>query len=551
MGILKSKIVGIDFHDYSIEMTELSLSGDKKYLESYNRTIIPSDVIVDGEIKKKEDLKLILKSMVQNSNPTPIETKTIAVTFPSSKVMTHIFTFPANLSEAEVRKAITYEAETVIPFTISDIYWDCTILEKDDSSVKHASQHVLFSCINKQIADRYCDLFEEIEMIPVLFSVPCDTLQHSLPAEMLTHKTNLIIDIDTLSVNYIVIKNSVVKHFFSVNEGGHKFIRDIAKESQLTENVIIDLKEKNKLTTIPGAVKIKEFLERNYKRAKHIAEEYESKNSGQKVEQILLTGEFSNLPDFRKLIKNYFPTLPAIIADPQTGLIVEKAKFTHENTDANEFVPYSIYFNNSIGSALRALSSNQDTGINLLPDRLKESLDTRKKSIVMSISAILITAFTLAISSYIIFQFQTLSYKHDNLMAGKSAVESTIYGTRYQEIKGQIAEFNNEVEELSRINNSLFSITGEIKKIYALMPKGIHITTFEFSDSELQFSLSGISKDRNTLLEAQSNLEKADFIEQVIAPISNYDEKTAISFQMKVKLSFPKLDKYGSSSTAK
>lgn len=551
MGILKTKIVGIDFHDYSVVITEISLDGNTRYLEAYNRTIIPSDVIVDGEIKKKEDLKLILKSMLQNADPKPIETKTVAITFPSSKVMTHIFVFPANLTEAEVRKAITYQAETVIPFSINDIYWDCAILEKEDSKIKHASQYVLFSCINKQIADKYCDLFEEIEMIPVLFSVPCDTLRNSLPADMLTGKTSLIIDIDTLAVNYLIIKNGIVKHFFSANEGGHKFIKELAKESQLTENVIVDLKEKNKLNTVVSAERIKEFLEKNYNRGQLIAEEYKLKNPNEKIEQVILTGEFINLPDFKALAKNHFPNAQAIIGDPQVGLTIPKAKFNLEKKNNNEYVAYSIYFNNSIGSALRELNTDENDGINLLPDKLKESLDTRKKSLILSVSAILTTAITLVAATFIVFQFQNIEYEHASLLTGKSAIDKMIYGTRYQEIKGQIAEFNQEVEELSRIDNSLFSVTNELEKIYKLMPKGIKITSFEFSDSDLQFDISGIANDRATLLAAQSNLEKADFIQQVIAPISNYDEKTKISFQMKIKLLFPKLDKYGSGAITK
>lgn len=553
MGILKTKIVGIDFHDYSVEITELSFSGNKKYLEAYNRTVIPAEVIVDGEIKKKEDLKLILKSMLQNANPAPIETKTVAITFPSSKVMTHIFSFPAGLSEADVKKAISFEAETVIPFSINDIYWDCAILEKEDSKVKQPLQHVLFSCINKQIADRYCELFEEIEMIPVLFSVPSDTLRNSLPADMLSGKTSLIIDVDTLAVNYLIIKNGVLKHFFSANEGGHKFIRNLAKETQLTENVLVDLKEKNKLNTVVKPERITEFLNKNYSRGKLIADEYESKHPNEKIDQIILTGEFINLPDFKKLAKDHFPKSQAIIGDPQVGLTIQNTKFHPKKDDKNknEYVAYSIYFNNSIGSALRELNTDESNGINLLPDKLKASLDTRKRSIILSVSTILITAITLAITTLTIFQFQNVGYKNSKLVSGKSAVDKMIYGTRYQEIKGQIAEFNKEVEDLSRIDNSLFSVTSEIKKVYELMPKGIKITSLAFSDSELQFDISGVADDRDSLLKAQSNLEKAEFIKQVIAPISNYDAKTRISFQMKIKLQFAKLDKYGSGAITK
>lgn len=551
MSIFGDKIVGIDFHDYSVEIAELSLHGENRCLESYNRAIIPADVIVNGEIKKKEDLKLILKSMLQNGNPNPIATKNVAITFPSSKVMTHIFQFPANLSKEEVKKAITYQAETVIPFSISDIYWDSTVLEKEDESIAHSSQYVLFACINKQVADKYCDLFEEMDMIPVLFSVPCDTLRYSLPEEMLLGKTSLIIDMDTLAVNYIVIKNLVVKHFFSVNEGGHKLITELEKESQLTDNVIIDLKEKNKLNTIQGSDIIKNFLNRNYKRGKLIVEEFEAKNKGEKIDQVLLTGKFINLPDSMKIAKSYFPRCNTVIGDPQLGLTIEPKKFTIEAEDKNEYVPFSIYFNNSIGSAMRELNSSDSDGINLLPERFIESLDTRKKAIIFSATSIIATTIVLALASFTIFQFQNTGYQYKSLLSQKMSLDRMIFGARYQEIKEQIGTFNKEIAELSGISKNLFSVSSEIEKIYKLMPKGITITSLKYSDSDTAYDISGIANDRNTLLEAQSNLKKAEFIDQVIAPISNYDERTKISFQMKLKLLYLKRDKYGSSSIAK
>jgi len=59
MSLFEKKIVGIDFHDYSAELVEMSISKDKAILESYNREIIPPDVIKNGEIKKEKSTNYI------------------------------------------------------------------------------------------------------------------------------------------------------------------------------------------------------------------------------------------------------------------------------------------------------------------------------------------------------------------------------------------------------------------------------------------------------------------------------------------------------------
>lgn len=550
MSIFKNNIVGIDFHDYSAEVVEVSVRGKNKYLEAYNRIAIPADIIVNGEIKKREELKTLLKSMFKTANPHPIEAKTLAITFPSSKIITHVFSFPAGLSEAEIKKAIMYEAETVIPFSINDIYWDCEILEKEESSKPHASQYVLFACINKQVADQYCALFEEIEVTPVLFSVPPDALKHSLPPEMLANKTNIIIDIDTLAVNYVVVQNGIIKHFFSANEGGYKLITDLAKESQMLENSVVELKEKNQLDSLKCPTIINNFIDRHYKRAVKIVEEFEASGPGKKVEQVLLTGKYVNLPNFMKLAKSYLPNRTVVIGDPKLGLIIEPTRFNLEALSEKDYIPYSIYFNNSIGAAVRALTS-YDRGINLLPDQIKESLDTRKKSWILSISSILLAIGILAAATLTAFQLQKAEYERLHLRTAKEAVEKMVYGTRYQEIKTEISTFNKEVNDLKTINSELFSVPATIEEIYSLMPEGVVITSFAFTDQSVAFDVSGIANDRNTLLEAQNRLKNAEFVEQLISPISNYDEKETISFRLTIKLAFTKLQPYGAGAVAK
>lgn len=551
MSFFIKKIVGIDFHDYSAELVEISYNGTSTTLEAYNRIIIPSNVIVDGEIMKEDELKTILSSLFKNANPHSIETKNLAITFPSSKIITHIFTFPANLNENEIKKAIPYEAETVIPFSMNDIYWDFTVLEKEtDTTKKHLSQHVLFACINKQIADKYLELFEDIGTNPILFCITPDSLRYSLSKDFMANKTNLIIDVDTLAINYLIIQNLTIKHFFSTNEGGYKLIKSLSKELQISENEIIDKKEKNKLANLPQIDKIKKFIEKNYKRGQKIIKEYETVNPKTKIDQILLTGKFLNLPKFKEIANTYFPNQKVEIGDPKFGITIQPDKFnTEEKKD--KYNPYSIFFNNAIGSAVRALNKHYGNGINLLPDRLRESFSTKRTSIILAAATILMITITLSIGTYFALKLQNFNYENLDILAQKSAIEKMIYGTRYQQIREQIMAFNKEVNDLSRINNGLFSVPTTIKEIYKLLPEGTIITSLTFNDESLAFDVTGIADTRESLLATEDRFKKAEFIQEVISPISNYDEKTTISFKMTLKLNFTKLSKYDPDTTTK
>ena len=108
-----------------------------------------------------------------------------------------------------------------------------------------------------------------------------------------------------------------------------------------------------------------------------------------------------------------------------------------------------------------------------------------------------------------------------------------------------ITNFNNEVSSLAGVQNSLFSVPKLLDKITDSLPRGVSISSLDFSDEELSVEMSGVAKDRNTLLALQNDLENAEYIEEVIAPRSNFDEKTDISFYLKLKLNFTELDPYG------
>ena len=51
-----------------------------------------------------------------------------------------------------------------------------------------------------------------------------------------------------------------------------------------------------------------------------------------------------------------------------------------------------------------------------------------------------------------------------------------------------------------------------------------------------EISLSGIAKDRDSLLELKTNIEKLDFIEKIEIPLSQLTEKENIDFSIVIKM---------------
>lgn len=552
MSILSKTILGIDLHDYSVELIEIQQKGNENHLSAYNRVLVPIEVIKNGEIKKTEELKNIIIKLLKTANPHEIETKSTALIFPPSKVLTHIFSFPVNLSEKEIRKSIEYEAETIIPFSINDVYWDFTIIKKENPSEKHASQYIFFACINKKIADKYTSILEEIGLNPILAGINAETLQYATWKQTQDGLVSLIIDVEALSVNYLVVENQKIKKYFSSNEGGKKLIGDLSKNLQSPEDIIFAKKEQKDLSKIPNLDDITAFIERNYKRANAIIEELKEKEKDLKIKNIILTGEFLSMPRSYELAKKHFPDYTLLIGDPKINLEIEQEKFIPMEKLSKEAIPYSTHFANAIGIALRAANGhNEGEGINLLPGRLKKSITNKKKMLIIAIGAIIMTGISLFLATYIFFKHQSLSYERMKLEIEKSSIENTIYGTRYQDIRADMTALNEEINELSDIDKALFSVPTTIDDILELIPDGIEIKSLNFVDEDLLVSITGIANSRDQILEVQNNFENAEFIDEVIAPISNFDEESQISFLIQIKLNFIKLTKYDPSGGTK
>ncbi len=536
MFLIPKKIVGLDFHDYFAQVIELKSSGKNTVLTSFNRVSIPPNIIKDGEILNRDELKKILSMFLETANPQPIRSKKVVCSFPAKKVFTHIFTFPSTLTEKELKKAVPFEAETVIPFSMQDVYWDIRILYKDEQDKKHASQSVLFACVPKSVADSYTDLLTSMGLTPLAFTIPAECAEYALKKQLPKDKNSFVIDVGSLVTTYSIFEKGVLKNSFMSLQSGRSLILNMSKKYQVQESELIDQKEKNSFDKIylPEVV--------NFVR--------ETLAEGQKilsktiVSDIFITGEFLNLPEFYETAKKTFPNQNVSFGDPRIGLDIDYNKFLPLDKKTGA-VPYSIYFTEAIGLALKGLVQKINDGMNLLPDKLRESFSSKKISAAIGISSVLLTVLVLTTATFVTLKHQELGYQRVDIEVKKEALQQMIYGTRYQAIKEAINSFNNEVSALSEIQSVLFSVPALLDDITFLIADGVHLLSINFNDADLSLEMSGIADNRESLLQTQKNLEEAPFVEELIAPLSNFDTKIDISFVMKVKLKFNELKKYG------
>ncbi len=548
MNLFGKTIVAVDIHDHLVQFVELSAHGKKVVLESYNRLAIPSGLIEDGEIKSEVEVKGVLNTLFTTANPKPANLKDLAVILPTQVTFIHIFKLPAHLSDKDLDQLLPIEAENIIPYSMNDVYWDFTVLEKQKKDVKDPYQRVLFAAVQKTVADAYSSLFSSLGVTPILFGVQPEALLYALSSQLDEKKNSFVIELGPISSNYLFLKGKMVKKYFSSNEGIDNFIHSLAEKFETSADDI-NMKWETLRTDAKFSDEIQSFIERQYKQAHSILTENIGAPDHPKVDTIYLTGEFSNLPHFYEQAKSFFPDYEVLVGDPKVNLIVDDKKFVSNLEKKGGAIPYSIYFTNPIGLALNALWASPKTWVNLLPDEVKAHFVYKRYALFTSIASVGMVLLSFIVTGSLLIVHQGLNFQRIHLEIEKNAIEKTLYGTRYQEVQTALTEFNEEVAVLSKIDQSLFSVPATITEVLTLIPAGITITTLEYSDENLSLTVEGIAPERNDLLDLQANLKDSVFVKEVDLPLSSYDESRRLSFSATIYFEFSQLPTYASSSS--
>lgn len=535
-------LLGIDIHDHLVQFVELKQRGQKVELLAYNRMPIPEGLIQDGQVKKEPELKELLQKLLAEANPRPAKVKDLALILPTQVTFIHIFHFPSKLSEKDLKKFIPVELENVLPYSIDEVYWDFKVLDKE----KEGIQHVLFAATRKVHSDQYLKIFTELGLTPRLFGIQAEALQNALSHKLLPQKNILVVELGALATNYLFLKGTVIQKFVSINGGIEALIQELSTQFGLPADGLWANWEthKNEERFQPT---LNLFIDEEYKKANKVLEETlgsETKN----LDAMLLTGEFSNLPNFYDHACTFFADKNVLIGDPKSNLIIEDSRFSSDVEKVGGTVPYSIYFTDAVGVTLRALRGIKQA-VNLIPDALKSHFSEKRLAVILGASSLILTFISAIISGGIFYQNRVMTYERLHLEIDRAGIEKTLFGTRYQAIKEELTRFNSEVSALTKIDQTLISVPLVLEQVLALVPPEIEVLSLNYLDADLSVQISGIAGAREQLLQLQENLEDNPFIKEFNIPLSSYDQKEATSFTLSIILNFPQLPSYAANRT--
>lgn len=198
--------------------------------------------------------------------------------------------------------------------------------------------------------------------------------------------------------------------------------------------------------------------------------------------------------------------------------------------------------------------------INLLPPKEKIILAQERNKRVLIILGILILVFCICLSLCLFFtqKYISRSAKSQETIFEQEKNQLKDFGV--EEFQNKISLINKNLSQLNSFYNEKTYLSSVLEKLSSLMPPGVYLTDFSFSQKEKpvksvkkereessktaedeiiiekEISLYGFSPSRESLFKFKEEIEKEEIFKDIYFPSSNWIKSSDIDFYLTLKI---------------
>ncbi len=292
----------LDIGTTAIRLVQLSNNAGQKTLVKYAYVPIPSKIALSESKADQDKLAQSIKQLVGQSN---VSTKNVAVGIPSSRVFTTVADVD-RLPTNELAKAIQFQADSLIPTPLSESKIDWALL--GDSPIDKTKQEILLTSVPVNFVESRLDMLEGIGLNVIAFEP--DNLAMARALAPLDDSAQLLLDVGRRTTDLVVVFAGKPHLTRNIPTGVEAIVRSSSQnlgvnEKQGEEFVFKFGMSKEKLDgqvyqAISGTVDLLTIeIEKSIKF-------FQSRYKGIKINQIIVTGGASVIPEFPLYLANRY-----------------------------------------------------------------------------------------------------------------------------------------------------------------------------------------------------------------------------------------------------
>ena len=174
--------------------------------------------------------------------------------------------------------------------------------------------------------------------------------------------------------------------------------------------------------------------------------------------------------------------------------------------------------------------------INLLPQKAKREIVLEERFKIIFILSITFFAFLTSLFLVLFSVYTSVSTELKIQKINFDDLEKKIKNSQIEEMEKNIEKHNLIIKNLASFYKEDIDLVSILEKISKTLPSGIYLDSLNFNRSSLEFSLTGFSPDRDTLVHFKENLEKESDLGKVFFPSSNWSIPKDIEFNVNLKI---------------
>ena len=319
MGLFGRKhapLIGLDISSTAVKLLELSRSGDRYRVESYAVEPLPQNAVTERNITDVDSVGNTVKKAVKRSGT---KAKEAAVAVAGSAVITKVITMPASLSEDDMEVQIQLEADQYIPFPLEEVYLDFQILgpsEKNPESVD-----VLLAASRSENVDGRVAALEVAGLSPKVVDIEAYSMEtaFSLIADQIAGggegKTIAVVDVGATMTTLNVLHDERIIYTREQVFGGRQLTEEIQRRYGLSFEEAGRAKREGGLPDNFVPEVLEPFKEAMSQQVSRSLQFFFSSSQYDRVDQIILSGGSSSIPEVNELIQSKIGT-PTLVANP-------------------------------------------------------------------------------------------------------------------------------------------------------------------------------------------------------------------------------------------
>ncbi len=518
----------VDISDQSIKYGELIATPHGLKLGRFGKEKIEEGSVVSGKIENEENIVSVLRLIKQREN-----LNFVRVSLPEEQMYLFTLSLP-NIEGGNIRDMILLQIEEHIPLKAIDTVFEYEIFSRTPNNIL-----VEVSAIAAGTLDGYLSVFKKAGLSVLSFELEAQAIARAvIPLE--DTEPVMIVDFGDTRTGVSIVHDGRVFFTTTLDLGGVNLTNMISKNFDISKDKAEEMKRSYGLNEASNAEDIfpiilngisvlRDELTKQYTYWKD-HENYGIKHD--KISRIILCGGDANLVGLSEYLE---ASMKIKVEHANAWVNISQMDISVPEMSFEESLAYATV----LGLALGNYSYSIRPIMNVLPLHEKQNMKTEywKRFIIIFVA---LSSFIALLATILLMPSYFFSFTKQNIIEQRLE-EFNINNqnlVKRQDLDKTIIDINKKVDLLSIKPAKQFSVSEDIlDTVLQAKPEGIKYNQILFNqrkDKSLYVEVYGVAKDRTLLKKLKSNIDSNSKVASSNLPISNFLEKTDVSFTISI-----------------